>query len=60
MYNKWMFSPELYGFSYPLFVTACHMGVQFICAATIRYTLARRFRPAERPTRREYACVLLP
>lgn len=54
MYNKWMFSPELYGFSYPLFVTACHMGVQFICAAIIRYTLSSRFRPAERPTRREY------
>jgi solute carrier family 35 protein C2 len=54
MYNKWMFSPEYYGFSYPLFVTSCHMVVQFICAAFIRYVFASRFRPAERPTRGQY------
>jgi len=54
MYNKWMFSPEYYGFSYPLFVTANHMFVQFICASIIRNAWASRFRPVERPTRRDY------
>lgn len=53
LYNKWMFSPEYYGFAYPLFVTACHMLVQFICSAIIRLTLPQ-FRPAERPTRGQY------
>jgi solute carrier family 35 protein C2 len=53
MYNKWMFSAEYYGFTYPLFVTACHMVVQWFCAGMIRWTVPR-FRPVERPTRREY------
>lgn len=53
MYNKWMFSQEYYGFSYPLFVTACHMVVQWFCAGIIRWTVPS-YRPVERPTRREY------
>ncbi|WWC60930.1 uncharacterized protein I303_103506 [Kwoniella dejecticola CBS 10117] len=60
LYNKWMFSPAYYGFSYPLFVTACHMVVQFCLAAFIRITFAERFRPKERPTRKEYVTKILP
>nr|XP_031857231.1 uncharacterized protein CI109_007350 [Kwoniella shandongensis]KAA5524303.1 hypothetical protein CI109_007350 [Kwoniella shandongensis] len=60
LYNKWMFSPQYYGFGFPLFVTCCHMIVQFALAATIRMFLADRFRPAERPTRREYLTKILP
>ncbi|PWN47219.1 TPT-domain-containing protein [Violaceomyces palustris] len=29
VYNKWMFSKGHYNFSYPLFVTSCHMVMQF-------------------------------
>ncbi|WWC69272.1 uncharacterized protein I206_103210 [Kwoniella pini CBS 10737] len=60
LYNKWMFSPAYYGFTYPLFVTACHMIVQFCLAAFIRITFAERFRPKERPTRKEYVTKILP
>ncbi|WVQ78542.1 hypothetical protein IAT38_000628 [Cryptococcus sp. DSM 104549] len=60
LYNKWMFSPEYYGFSYPLFVTACHMVVQWVLAAVIRVVFAKRFRPAERPTRKQYVTKILP
>ncbi|KAK8869652.1 hypothetical protein IAR55_000220 [Kwoniella newhampshirensis] len=60
LYNKWMFSPQYYGFSFPLFVTACHMVVQFALAAIIRLALAERFRPAERPTRKQYIAKILP
>ncbi len=57
LYNKWMFSPQYYNFPYPLFVTTCHMIVQFFCAAMIRLFLAERFRPPERPTRQAYVWV---
>jgi solute carrier family 35 protein C2 len=50
-----MFSAEYYGFTYPLFVSACHMVIQFLLALVIRILFARRFRPAERPSRRDYA-----
>lgn len=54
LYNKWMFSPQYYGFSFPLFVTFCHMIVQFCLAAILRIVWAERYRPVERPTRRDY------
>ncbi|BEI83876.1 hypothetical protein CcaverHIS002_0404800 [Cutaneotrichosporon cavernicola] len=59
MYNKWMFSAEYYGFTYPLFVTACHMVVQWFCAGMIRWTVPR-FRPVERPSRRDYMTRIVP
>lgn len=59
MYNKWMFSKEYYGFTYPLFVSACHMVVQFLAASLVRFFLPR-FRPEERPSRKEYATRILP
>ena len=55
IYNKWMFSAEYYNFPYPLFVTACHMIVQFAIASLILVTMPDRFRPPEKPTRRDYA-----
>ncbi|OCF44162.1 solute carrier family 35, member C2 [Kwoniella heveanensis CBS 569] len=60
LYNKWMFSPQYYGFSYPLFVTACHMVVQFFLASFIRVAFAKQYRPKERPTRKEYVTKILP
>lgn len=57
VYNKWMFSADHYGFGYPLFVTFCHMVVQSICAAILRKTFPKRFRPAEKPTRQDYVSV---
>jgi len=54
LYNKWMFSPQYYGFSFPLFVTFCHMIVQFCLAGVMRIVWAKRYRPVERPTRRDY------
>ena len=57
LYNKWMFSPEYYGFPFPLFVTFCHMLVQFVLASIIRIIFAKQFRPVERPTRQAYVWV---
>jgi solute carrier family 35 protein C2 len=53
LYNKWMFTPEYFNFPFPLFVTFCHMIVQFALASLIR-AIWPRFRPAERPTRKEF------
>lgn len=54
LYNKWMFSPQYYNFPFPLFVTFCHMLVQFFLAGMVRLFLAEPFRPPERPTRQAY------
>lgn len=58
IYNKWMFSPEHFGFPSPLFVTTLHMFVQFLLAALIRAIWPGRFRPQRTPTRADYAWVL--
>ncbi|KAF9793394.1 triose-phosphate transporter family-domain-containing protein [Thelephora terrestris] len=54
VYNKWMFSPNLFGFPAPLFVTALHMFVQFSLSALIRALWPHHFRPKARPTPNEY------
>ena len=54
VYNKWMFSPERYGFPFPLFVTSLHMWIQFACAASVRVLLPAYFRPPEKPTMKQY------
>lgn len=55
VYNKWMFSPDYYGFPFPLFVTTLHMFVQFILAAFLRYVFPRKFRPDRNPSTLDYA-----
>ncbi|TXT07135.1 hypothetical protein VHUM_03305 [Vanrija humicola] len=60
LYNKWMFDPKHYAFTYPLFVTAWHMVVQFLLALTIRLVWSAQFRPVERPTRGEYVTRITP
>ncbi|KAI0769625.1 TPT-domain-containing protein [Trametes elegans] len=60
VYNKWMFSPEHYGFPSPLFVTTIHMWVQFALAALLRYTLPRHFRPEQSPSRDDYIRKAVP
>lgn len=55
LYNKWMFTPKYYNFPYPLFVTFCHMLVQFSLSAAIRLIWPDKFRPVERPSRQDYA-----
>jgi hypothetical protein len=59
VYNKWMFSKEHFGFPAPLFVTAMHMFIQFLLAATLRYTQPRAFRPAHNPTIGDYTYVFV-
>lgn len=54
VYNKWMFSPQYYGFPAPLFVTTVHMIVQFLFAGLFRYLWPARFKPAHNPTPIEY------
>lgn len=54
VYNKWMFSPGLYGFPAPLFVTTLHMFVQFLLAASIRALWPHHFKPKARPTSSGY------
>ncbi|KAI0745395.1 TPT-domain-containing protein [Earliella scabrosa] len=60
LYNKWMFSPDRYGFPSPLFVTTTHMWVQFSLAALLRYTMPRRFRPDQIPSREDYVRKAIP
>ena len=55
VYNKWMFSPDRFGFPFPLFVTMMHMYVQFALAASLRALWPRRFRAEHIPSRRDYA-----
>ncbi|KAI8453688.1 triose-phosphate transporter family-domain-containing protein [Phakopsora pachyrhizi] len=59
LYNKWMFSPEHYDFQYPLFVSSCHMVVQFVLAAI---TLASfgSIRPTIRPNLKDYSKKAVP
>jgi hypothetical protein len=52
-----MFSPEHFGFPYPLFVTTLHMFVQFVLAALLRVIWPERFRPERSPTREDYGWV---
>lgn len=59
IYNKWMFSPEYYGFSYPLFVTTTHMCVQFFLASLVR-VIWKQYRPKEIPSRRDYGMKVIP
>lgn len=54
VYNKWMFSPDHFGFPSPLFVTTLHMFVQFILAALLRLIWPRHFRPERNPTPSDY------
>ncbi|KAJ7124982.1 triose-phosphate transporter family-domain-containing protein [Mycena epipterygia] len=60
LYNKWMFSPALFGFPYPLFVTTMHFFVQFALAAFIRAVWPQRFRPAQSPTAADYGKKAVP
>jgi hypothetical protein len=54
VYNKWMFSPNLFGFPAPLFVTTLHMFVQFSLATLIRALWPHHFKPRARPTPNDY------
>ncbi|OJA10538.1 hypothetical protein AZE42_01714 [Rhizopogon vesiculosus] len=60
LYNKWMFSPDLFGFPYPFFVTSLHMGVQFVLAATLRVCFPHRFRPERSPSAEDYGKKAVP
>ncbi|KAM5531839.1 hypothetical protein V8D89_014469 [Ganoderma adspersum] len=60
VYNKWMFSPDRYGFPSPLFVTTGHMWVQFALAASLRYMLPRHFRPKHNPSREDFIRKAIP
>lgn len=54
LYNKYMFSPERFGFPYPLFATFTQMIVQFILASALRFGLPRVFRPKLDPDRKQW------
>ncbi|KAF9814578.1 hypothetical protein IEO21_05036 [Rhodonia placenta] len=60
VYNKWMFSPDHFGFPSPLFVTTLHMFVQFILAALLRLIWPRHFRPERNPTPSDYLRKAVP
>ncbi|OAV91830.1 hypothetical protein PTTG_27863 [Puccinia triticina 1-1 BBBD Race 1] len=59
LYNKWMFSPDHYNFQYPLFVSACHMYIQFGLAA-LTLALFPSIRSRTRPTPQDYMKKALP
>jgi solute carrier family 35 protein C2 len=54
--DKWMFSPDHYNFQYPLFVSACHMYIQFGLAA-LTLALFPSIRSRTRPTSHDYLSV---
>ncbi|KAH9940463.1 TPT-domain-containing protein [Epithele typhae] len=60
LYNKWMFSPDRFGFPSPFLVTTAHMWVQFSLAALLRYALPRHFRPDRNPSRQDYIRKVMP
>ncbi|KAG1864391.1 triose-phosphate transporter family-domain-containing protein [Suillus subluteus] len=60
LYNKWMFSPDHFGFPYPLFVTTLHMSVQFVLAATLRVWFPHHFRPERSPSVKDYGKKAVP
>lgn len=60
LYNKWMFSPDLFGFPYPLFVTTLHMFVQFVLAAALRVCFSHHFRPGRNPSVKDYGKKAVP
>lgn len=59
LYNKWMFSPDHYNFQFPLFVSACHMYIQFGLAA-LTLSLFPSIRSRTRPTPHDYLKKALP
>ncbi|EGG12755.1 uncharacterized protein MELLADRAFT_46405 [Melampsora larici-populina 98AG31] len=59
LYNKWMFSPDHYNFQYPLFVSSCHMLIQFILASLSLATF-NSIRPTNRPSPHNYATKAAP
>lgn len=59
LYNKWMFSPDHYNFQYPLFVSSCHMLIQFILASLSLATFTS-IRPTTRPSPHNYATKAAP
>ncbi|PCH43555.1 TPT-domain-containing protein [Wolfiporia cocos MD-104 SS10] len=60
VYNKWMFSPDRFGFPSPLFVTTLHMSVQFVLAAALRTIWPHRFRQDSSPSRSNYLFKAIP
>jgi len=60
VYNKWMFSPDRFGWPFPMLVTSIHMFVQFALATLARTIWPRKFRPDHSPTRKDYATKVLP
>lgn len=58
VYNKWMFSPDRFAFPYPLFVTALHMIMQFLLAASLRWIWPKRFKPEHNPSLKDWGSVL--
>ncbi|KAH8119038.1 TPT-domain-containing protein [Phellopilus nigrolimitatus] len=60
VYNKWMFSPDRYGFSWPLFVTMLHMFIQFVLAALVRNVWPLKFRPLHNPNKKDYGRKVIP
>ncbi|KAH7916521.1 triose-phosphate transporter family-domain-containing protein [Hygrophoropsis aurantiaca] len=60
LYNKWMFSPDHFGFPYPLFVTTLHMIVQFVLAAILRLLFPQKFRPNQSPNLKDYSTKVAP
>ncbi|KZT08442.1 TPT-domain-containing protein [Laetiporus sulphureus 93-53] len=60
VYNKWMFSPDHFGFPSPLFVTTLHMFVQFLLATILRVAWPRQFRPEQSPSRADYLRRAIP
>ncbi|KZT34146.1 TPT-domain-containing protein [Sistotremastrum suecicum HHB10207 ss-3] len=60
VYNKWMFSPERFGFPYPFFVTSMHFWIQTIIASILRFSFPSRFRPSNSPDLRAYSTRVAP
>ncbi|KAG0209413.1 Triose-phosphate Transporter [Mortierella sp. NVP41] len=58
-YNKWLFSPQHHGFTFPLFTTSLHMVAQFTLSS-ITLTLLPALRPKAAPSPKDFGTKIVP
>ncbi|KAF9177978.1 Triose-phosphate Transporter [Haplosporangium sp. Z 11] len=56
-YNKWLFSPNLHNFRFPLFTTSLHMVAQF-ALSSLTLTLIPNLRPRKAPSVKDFGHIM--
>ncbi|KAG0252730.1 Triose-phosphate Transporter [Mortierella polycephala] len=58
-YNKWLFSPNLHNFRFPLFTTCLHMVAQF-ALSSLTLSLIPSLRPKKAPSAKDFGTKIMP